>query len=64
MTAARLQRWYRKERERKEKVRVQLLEEKRDELNQSREERERKALDEVSVAACIKMLQQGQFLVN
>ena len=63
--ATRLQRWYRKERERKEKVRVQsLLEEKRDELNQSREERERKALDEVSVAACIKMLQQGQFLVN
>ena len=55
--ATRLQRWYRKERERKEKVRVQsLLEEKRDELNQSREERERKALDEVECSCCCRVL--------
>ena len=51
--ATQLQRWYRKEKERREKVRVQsLLVEKRDELNQSREERERQALDEVSVVKC------------
>ena len=47
--ARRLQRWYRRERERKQKALVQsLLEEKREELNHSREEREKQALNEVS----------------